>query len=221
MNPNPPRKSNPFVCYTLVILGALCILGTIFGAIFLKNGIIERVRETPQIEGIGDVAQIDSVERQIQSKDREIELAKKMPDMDESLKEARKKLGLKPDTNSADPNFEPENKADKIKKIEEEKRQLIVKKDELAGKFRARQLRTQSWGEWTEANGIELLLGGVLPLGLFSLFLLPYVFGGKLPARNPLALTDFERRCVLFLPFALVFSAFGFFLFVWILALIY
>ena len=90
-----------------------------------------------------------------------------------------------------------------------------------AGKMRARQMRTRSWGEWAEDNGMELFIGGVLPLGLFSLFLMPFVFGGKLPARNPLALTDFERKCVLFLPFAIVFSAFGFFLFVWILSLIY
>jgi hypothetical protein len=220
MNPNPQRNSNPAVCFTLIALGVLCFLVTIFAAVYLKNGIIERVRETPSIEGIGDVAQIGSIERQIQSKDRDIELAGKMPDMDKSLQEARKKLGLKPAANSADSTFE-QDKADKIKKLEEEKKQLIVKKDELAGKNRARQMRTRSWGEWAEDNGIELFLGGVLPLGLFSLFLMPFVFGGKLPARNPLSLTDFERRCVLFLPFALVFSAFGFFLFVWILSLIY
>ena len=219
MNPNPPRNSNPVVCYTLIAASVLCILGTIFGAIYLKNGIIERVRETPSVEGIGDVARIGTIEQQIQSRDREIELAKKMPDFDKNLEDARKKLGLKPAANSANSTFE-QDKADKIKKIEE-KRQLNVKKNELSGQIRARQLRPRSWSEWAEDNGIELFLGGVLPLGLFSLFLARFTSGGKLPARNPLALTDFERRCVLFLPFALVFSAFGFFLFVWILSLIY
>jgi hypothetical protein len=220
MNPHPQRNSNLFVCYPLIALGILCLLGTIFAAVYLKSGIIERVRETPSVEGIGDAAQLDSIERQIQSKDREIEFAGKMPDLDKDLEEARKKLGLKPKANSANSNFE-QDKANKIKKLEEEKQQLIVKKNELAGKLRARQIRPPSWGEWAEDNGIEVLLGGVLPLGLFSLFLARFTFGGKLPARNPLALTDFERRCVLFLPFALVFSAFGFFLFVWILSLVY
>ncbi len=220
MNPNPQRNSNLTLCYTLIALGVLCFAGTIFGALYLKSGIIERVRETPQIEGIGDAAQIGSIERQIESKDREIELARQMPDMDKSLQEARKKLGLKPDANSANSNFE-QDKANKIRKIEEEKRQLTVKRDELAGKNRARQMRTRSWSEWADDNGMELFLGGVLPLGLFGLSLARFTFGGKLPARNPLAMTDFERRCVLFLPFAIVFSAFGFFLFVWILTLIY
>lgn len=220
MNPNPQRNSNLLVCYTLIALSILCFLFTILAAVYLKNGIIERVRETPSVEGIGDAAKIGSIERQIQSKDRDIEFAGKMPDMDKDLEEARKKLGLKPKANLANSTFE-QDKASKIKKLEEEKQQLIVKKDELAGKMRARQMRPQSWGEWAEDNGIEVFLGGVLPLGLFSLFLARFTFGGKLPARNPLALTDFERKCVLFLPFALVFSAFGFFLFVWILSLIY
>ena len=220
MNPNPQRNSNPIVCYTLIGLSILCLLVTLFAAIYLKNGIIERVRETPSVEGIGDVARIGTIEQQIQSKDREIEFARKMPDMDKSLEEARKKLRSKPAANSANSTFE-QDKAKKIKGLEEEKQRLIVKKYELAGQIRARQMRPRSWGEWAEDNGMEIFLGGVLPLGLFSLFLMPYLFGGKLPARNPLSLTDFERRCVLFLPFSLVFSAFGFFLFVWILSLIY
>jgi hypothetical protein len=219
MNPNPQRNSNPIVCCTLIALGILCLLGTILTALYLKNGIIERVRETPSVEGIGDVSRIGTIDQEIQSKDREIEFAGKMPDWDKDFEDARKKLGLKPAANSANSNFE-QDKANKIKKIEEEKRQLIVKKDELAGKIRARQMRPRSWEEWADANGIELLLG-VIPLGFLSLYFLGVIFGAKLPARNPLSLTGLERKCILFLPFAIVFSAFGFFLFVWILALIY
>jgi hypothetical protein len=220
MNPKPPRNSNLIVCYTLIALGVLCIFATVLAAIFLKDGIIERVRETPSIEGIGDTSQLSAIDRQIQSKDRDIELANKMPDMDKGLEEARKKLGLKPDTNAADSNFEQE-KADKIKKIEEEKKQLIVKRDELAGKIRARQRRSRSWGEWAEDNGMEVFLGGVLPLGIFSFYLMRLTFWGRLPKKNPFSLTGFEKRCVIFWPFAMVFSAFGFFLFVWILTLYY
>jgi hypothetical protein len=184
----------------------------------LKNGIIERVRETPSVEGLGDIGKLNSIDSQIQWKDRDIEFAKKKPRR-ETLQEARKKMGLKINTNSADLNFEQE-RADEIRKLEEEKKQLIAKRDELLGKSRARQMRPRSWEEWADSYGIELLLG-VIPLGFLSLYFLRIIFGLKLSAGNPLSLTGFEGKCILFVPFAIVFSAFGFFLFVWILALIY
>ena len=220
MNPKVQRNSNLVLCYALIAAGVLCILGTVSAAVILKNGIIERVRETPSVEGLGDFAKINNLERQIEWKDREIESAKKMPDIFEGLEEARKKSGVKANADSADSNFE-QKKADRIKKLEDEKRQLIAERDELSGKSRARQMRSRSWDEWAEDYGIEILIAGVLPTGLLSLYLASLLLGRRLPARNPLSLTDFEGRCVLFLPFAIVFSAFGFFLFIWILILTY
>lgn len=225
MNPAPQRNSYLILCYALIFLGLFCILGTIAAALYLKNGIIEKVSEPINVEGLGSAIQIDSINRQIEWKERDIETAKKLPDPDEERakwEEHERKI-RKLNKNVPVGNFWKGFVRDdeKIKKLEEEKQALIVKRDELAGKSRAREMKPRSLRDWFVDYDLKLFLGAVLPLGLFSLFLAPFPFGGKLPRRNPLSLTDFERRCVLFLAFAIVFSAFGFFLFLWIMTLIY
>lgn len=224
MNPNPPGKLNLTLCYLCIALGALCILGAVLAAILLKNGIIERVREAPGADALSDGFNVESLNRQIEWTERDIELQKKtLPDDPEAerrkIEEAFKRANVKFDANKKLP-FSG-NKAEKIKELEEKKQQLIAKRDDLIGKSQAKSMKPRTWEEFFEDYSLELFIPGVLPLGLFSLYLAPFVFGGRLPARNPLSLSDFERRCLLFLPFAMTFSAFGFFLFVWILALVY
>ncbi len=224
MNVNQQRNSNIVLCYSLIFLGFLCILGTTVLTVYLKDGIIERVREPQSLENISKPIEINSIERQIESKERQIEIAKSMSDHDKILREAREKLNIKSgnknssDTNSS--NFE-QDKAAKVKLLEDEKAQLIIKRDDLAGKMRAVNARSRTWSEWFDDYNIELLVSAVLPLGIFGFYLMRLTLFGRLPKRNPFALTDFEKRSILFLPSAIVFSAFGFFHFVWILTIYY
>jgi hypothetical protein len=221
MNVNQQRNSNPILCYSLIFLGALCIIFTVVAAIFLKDGIVERASKPKPLTNMVLAMQVDSIERQIQSKDRQIEFEKSMPDTEKKLREAEEKLnavsGKKNASNSNSSNFE-QKKARNIKKLEDEKAQLIAEKDELTGKMRANRERKRTWRELYVDYNVSLLISAVLPLGVFSLIFTRLIFSSKMPERNPLSLTDFEKRCVLFLPFALIISAFGFFLFVWILA---
>jgi len=223
MDPNRQRPSNIILCSALVGLGFLFILGTLFLGAYLKPRIIESAREPLNIEGFSEATKLDYFERQIKAKDQSIEFEKRIPDADEfrrKTEEARRKLNKNagPGDNSLSL---AEDKAAKIKRLEDEKGALIAEKDELAGKIRARQMRPRSWGELFEAYNIELLVLGVLPLGFFGFYLLRFLLAHSLPLANPLALTDLERRCVLFPVVTLVFSAFGFLLFVWVLTLIY
>ena len=223
MNPSAPRKSNPALCWTFILLGALCMLGTVLAALVLKDGIIGRVGEPPRIDAMSEGFKIDGIDREIESKERFIKMAKDMPDWSEldKKREQFEKLTDKKTKAAETPSAVQESKAEKIKRLEDEKRQLIAKRDDLISKQRAKEMKPRTWSEWAEDYSLDLLIPGVLPLGLFSLFLGAFVFGGRLPARNPLSLTDLERRCLLFLPFAIVFSAFGFFVFVWVLSIVY
>ena len=224
MNANPPRNSNPALCGAFILLGVLCLLLTMLAALVLKNGIIERVRETPRVDALGDGFQVQSLDRQIEAVERDIEFQKKFLSDDPDAERRRLEKALERANKRLDTNLKlpiPGNRAEKIKELEEKKQQLIAQRDSLIGKSRAKSMKPRTLDEFFEDYSLDLFLPGVLPLGLFSLFLARFVFGGRLPARNPLSLTDLERRCLLFLPFAIVFSAFGFFLFVWILALVY
>jgi len=227
---NPQRKSNSALCYALIFCGFFIMFCTLLLAVFQVNRIIEVVSEPLEPTGISESGQLRYLDQQIRAKEQSIEFEKRIPDMDEferRKQDAQKRLdeaktGKSP-TGEVNINVASvaENKTGKIKRLEEEKAKLIAEKDDLAGKMRAKQMRPRSFGEWFEDFGIALLVFAVFPLGLFSLYLLRFVVGGRLPARNPLALTDLERRCVLFVPFAIVFSAFGLFLFIWVLDLIY
>ena len=77
-------------------------------------------------------------------------------------------------------------------------------------------MRPRSWEEWLEDYNIELLMV-TIPLVALACWLVPVTFWRKLPATNPFSLTDFERRCVLSLPVAIVMSTLGFLLYVWFL----
>jgi hypothetical protein len=223
MKPNPSRKSNPVLCGAFIAFGALCLLGTGLAAILLKDGIIERVSGPPRVDALADGFKIASLNRQIEGTERDIEFQKKMPDPDEErkrLEETYKKLNKPPPVNESIWVFGAD-KAEKIKALEEKKQRLITERDDLAGRSRAKEMKPRTWGEFFDDYNFELLIPGVLPLGLFSFYFGRFLLGRRLPDRNPAAMTDLERRCLLFLPFALVFSAFGFFLFVWILSIIY
>jgi len=223
MNPNPQRNSNPVVCSTLIVLGVLCFLVTLFAAIYLKNGIIQRVGDAPNVSGLSDGFRLDSFDKKIKAKEQSIEFEKQMPDWEKIERESKEKL-----SKASNKKFDADNtsqigesKADKIKRLEDEKAKLIAEKNEFEGQMRAKQMKPLTWEDWLYVYNIELLVLAVIPLGIFSLYLLRFILGRRLPKNNPFSLTDFERRCVIFLPFSIVFSAFGFFLFVWILSLIY
>lgn len=223
MNTSPQRNPNPALGYTLIGLGILCFLGTILAAVFLKNNIIEVVREPEGISGLTDSINIQTLEKEIEFKESRIELEKKMLDIEEfkrKMEEEKNKISNNKNKTNANSSIFGENKADKIKNLEKEKAELIAKKNELIEKVRAKKMRPRTWGEWFQDYNLKFFLGGVVPLALFSLFL-GQTAVGRLPDRNPLSLADFERRSLLFLIFSVVFSAFVFFLFVWILTILY
>lgn len=223
MIPKIQRNSNLVLCYALIGLSFLCIVGTIFAAIYLKDGIIKKVHNTPDISGISDISRLQAFDRQIQSREQSIKFEKQMPDFDEIRRKAEKDLSKasnkKIETNNT--SNVSESKADKIKKLEDEKAALIAEKNDFEGKMRAKEMKPLSWEDWLYVYNIEFLVVAVIPFGIFSLLLLRAVTRFSLPKNNPLSLTDFERRCVLFLPFSIVFSAFGFFVFVWVLDVLY
>jgi hypothetical protein len=199
------------------------MVGTIFLALYLKNGIIQRVRDTPNVSGISDGIRLDSFDRQIKAKEQSIEFEKQMPDWEKIERESKEKL-----SKASNKKFEANNtsnvgesKADKIKKLEDEKAKLIAEKNEFEGQMRAKQMKPLTWNEWFEVYNIELLVVAVIPLGIFSLYLLRFIFGRRLPNNNPFSLSEFERKSVLFIAFSIVFSAFGFFVFLWFLSVYY
>lgn len=223
---NSSRKPNLTLCYALIGLGVFIMLGTVLAAAVLKVGIVRRVGEPPRADSLSDGFKVASLDRQIKSKERDIELTKKAPDFEDIEKKAREQLekasGKKTSAANANaPANSGESKAAEIKKLEDEKQQLIVKKNELIGQQRAKEMKPRTWSEWVDDYELELLLGGVLPLAVLTIVFGSLTFGRWRIAENPLALTDFEGRCILFPFFAVVFSAFGFFLFVWILSIVY
>ena len=196
------------------------MLGTIGAAVLLKDGIVGRIGKQKGVEALSDGLRIDSLNRQIESKERDIEMTKNISDSkpDNKTIERLNKISNKKINANSFSVFG--DKDEKLKKLEEEKAELIKKRDALREQSNARENRSRSFGELFEDYGGEIFLEGVLPLGLISLFFGWFVFGRTLPTRNPLSLTDFEIRSILFFVFSLVFSAFGFFLFVWILILL-
>jgi hypothetical protein len=221
MTPSPSRKSNSVVCYALIAFGVFCVLGTVAAAFYLKNGIIERVRETPSVEGLGDVGRVQTIEQRIKFKEQDIENERRMPDVDQTLEESRRRLGLKTNSNAVSNTSFGQTKSDKIKRLEDEKRQLIEERDALIGRSQARMMKPRSWSDIWEDYGLTVLVAGVVPLGLFIWYLFGFLVSARLPANNPLSLTGKERKSVIFAVFSIVFSAFGFFVFAWILMLVY
>ena len=55
----------------------LCLLGAISAALILKNGIIERVSEPLRVDALSDGFKVQSIDRQIEWTERDIELQKK------------------------------------------------------------------------------------------------------------------------------------------------
>lgn len=223
MDPNRRRTTNFLFCYALVGLGFLFILGTIFLGAFLKPGIIERARDPVPVSGFGDYSQVNYLDRTIKAKEQSIEFEKRIPDIDESLRkraDIEKALNKKIEVNSSESNT-GESKADKIKRLEDERDKLIAERNELAGKIRAKQERRRSVFEWLDDYNFELLVPVVIPLGILCFYIARFLLAPALPWKKLLVLTNLERRCVLFLALTLAGSAFGFSLFVWILTIIY
>lgn len=183
----------------------------------LKDKLAEGVRAQQKIETAPHDFELVTIEQEIKSKDFYIRMAEGEREREKMLRDAEQELNKK--TNKRKPvtiakNSERETGA-KIQKLKDEKAQLLAKRDALLEKERARNVRT--WGEWFDDFNIELLLAA-LPFVVLWLWLVPQTFWLKLPPRNPLSLTDFERRCVLFLAVAIITSMLGFVFFLWFLS---
>ncbi|HEX8249073.1 MAG TPA: hypothetical protein VF599_12920 [Pyrinomonadaceae bacterium] len=229
MNVNPQRRSNPAICFLPPALGACCLFGTFMAAFLVKDKIAERVRERREAANFSrnfDLAsvkpdyELESITQRIRFKDSEISMAEAASRGEKVLREAEESLNKKSNGRKISPapaNSAPETGA-KIEKLKEERAQLVAKRDALLEKRRTKNTRSRSWGDWFDEFNLKILLTA-LPLVGLSLWLVPQTFWLKLPARNPLSLTDFERRCVLFVAVAIITSALGFLLFVWFLSI--
>src|SRR5690349_21442255 len=198
MNPNGPRTSNLAVCFTLIFLGFLCLVGTIFIAIYLKNSLVERFKPAPRFDLITVGFEIQTLDWQIEAKENSIKIAKELSGLEqmrEKLKGLDKLVNKKVEINQDSSGIE-DRKAEKVKQLEQERSELIAKKNALKEQQKAKENKTRSWSELADDYQLKLFLSGVLPLGIFSWYLLNLTFGSRLPSRNPLSLTDFERRCV-------------------------
>jgi hypothetical protein len=221
MDVNRQRSSNLGLCYLLIGLGAFFILGTIAAAIHFRDSMTEKVKEPLSTEGITFSNEINIVDMEIQFKEQQIRTERTMSETDESLRQAREKLNKKTGgKNTANTNFPTsgQSRADKIRKLEDERAQLIAKKEELTKKLQEKNApRRTTWRDWFENYDVELFLVAVFPLGIFTIFIGRMTFISRLPERNPFAMTDFERRCLLFVAFAMIFSMLIFALFFWFL----
>jgi hypothetical protein len=238
MNVNPKRRTNPAICFLPLALGACCLFGTFMTAFLVKDKIAERMRKQ---QGIGNFSpnfdfdslkpdsELESITQRIKFIDTEIYMAESAIEREKIFREANqasnKKSNVQASNKKSDkwtvninpPNSAPETGA-KIQKLKEDKAQLIAKRDTLLEKRQTKNVKARTWSEWFDDFNIKLLLTA-LPLVGLSLWLIPQTFWQKLPPRNPLSLTDFERRCVLFLAGAIITSALGFLLFVWFLSI--
>jgi hypothetical protein len=230
MDVNPKRRSNPAICFLPLALGACCLFATFMTAFLVKDKMAERMRERREtanfssnfdLDSMSPDYELESITQRIKFKDSEIYMAESAIEREKIFREAEETLNKKSNKkkiNSAPANFAPETGA-KIQKLKDERAQLIIKRDEYLEKKRTKNTRRpRTWSEWFDDFNLEILLAA-LPLVGLSLWLVPQTFWLKLPARNPLSLTDFERRCVLFLAVAIIISPLGFLLFVWYLSI--
>jgi hypothetical protein len=189
-------------------------------ALLVKDNIAQGMRARQEVGNPLPDYELNSIERRIESKDFDLRMAEAAIDSDKILREAQespdKKSNKKPPNSNA-ANFEQEKTAE-IQKLKVEKGRLIAERDELLKKRQAENDRPRTWGEWFDDYNVRFLLA-TIPLVTLALWLVPLTFWRRLPDRNPFSLTDFERRCVLFLPVAIIISAFGFMLFVWYLSI--
>jgi hypothetical protein len=219
---NQQRNSSRGLCYFLVFTGISCLLGTLMLTVAFRDTLKEKLQKPSLADDMSLAFEIDGIEQEIQIKDQEIKLVKLRLDAEQSLQEAREKLNeLKGGKNTAisAASTSERTQAEKTKQLEQEKAQLLAKKEALVKSIEEKKTAERTWREWFDDYNIRLLLAGIVPLGLFGFFLMRLTFFGALPRKNPFSLTDFERRCVLFLPFAIVVSAFGFACFVWTLTI--
>lgn len=221
MNANPQRRSHPAVCFLPVALGACCLFGTLVAAFLLKDKIPERVGKGHEAENLSLALEISSVEQEIKFKDFQLRIEEAKSKQDKMFREAEEAANKK--SNKRKPvvaitkNSELETDA-KIQKLRDERLQLKIKRDALLATKQAKKAKGRSWSEWFDDYNIELLLASFPFVGLW-LWLVPQTFWQKLPPRNPLSLTDFERRCVLFLAVAIITSMLGFAFFLWFLTI--
>ena len=229
MNVNPKRRSNPAICFLPLALGACCLFGTFMTAFLVKDSMAERMRERREManfsanfdfDSIKPDSELESFTQRIKFIDTEIYMAEAASNRANVFREAEEKLNKKSNKRTVNlnpANFEQDNAA-KIQKLKEDKAQLIAKRDALLEKRRTKNTKVRTWGEWFDDFNIKLLLAGLPFVGLL-LWLVPQTFWQKLPPMNPLSLTDFERRCVLFLAVAIITSMLGFVLFLWFLSI--
>lgn len=228
MDVNPKRRSNPAVCFLPLALGACCLFGTFMAAYLVKDQLAERMRERREsanfspnfdLNSIKPDYELESITQRIKFKDSQISMAEAATNREKTFREAEEALNKKSNKKRVNPvaaNFEQENAA-KIQKLKDERAQLIAQRDAILEKRRTKKTKARSWSEWFDDFNLKILLTALPLIGL-SLWLVPQTFWLKLPARNPLSLTDFERRCVLFVAVAIIVSALGFLLFVWFLS---
>jgi hypothetical protein len=219
MNVHPNRPSHPAIYLLFIALGVGCLGGTASLSFLVKDKLADRLRTQQNIENFSSEITLNSFEQQIQAKDFQIKTAESMSDSNRSLREAEEALNktsnIKPANAAA--NFERE-KAARIRELKYEKAELIAYRDAHLKKKNEENARPRSWGEWFDEYNIRLLMVALPFVGL-ALWLIPLTFWQELPPRNPLSLTDFERRCVIFVAVAVIVSALGFMLFVWFLSI--
>lgn len=221
MNVNPKRRTNPAVCFILLALGACCLFGTSVAAFLLKDKIPESTVKKQKAGYLSLDLEISSVEQELKFKDFQLRVEETQSKQDKMLREAEEAANKK--SNKRKPvvpitkNSELETDA-KIQKLRDERLQLRMKRDALLATKQAKKAKGRSWSEWFDDYNIELLLATLPFVGLW-LWLVPQTFWLKLPPRNPLSLTDFERRCVLSLAVAIITSMLGFAFFLWFLTI--
>lgn len=217
MDVNAKRRSNPAVCFVLVALGVCCLFGALTAAFLLKDKIPAKMKKHPKDEYFSLGFEISSVEQELKFKDFQIQMAEAESKQEKMLREAEqasnKKSNKRLPVVIIEKNREQEI-ATKLEKLRGERLQLKLKRDALVATRQAKKAKGRSWSEWFDDYNIELVMATLPFVGLW-LWLVPLTFWQKLPARNPLSLTDFERRCVLFLAVAIITSMLGFAFFLW------
>lgn len=213
------RNSNPLIFIPPIAIGVLFLVGALVAAILLKPGIEGRIQKTSPVKNLTLGMEVERLDREIRAKDEQIRTDPQKPSIEKQAQDAMRKLdealGKKPSSDVNQANIEQE-KAANIKRLEDEKAQLVAKREAVVARMRENTTRT--WREWYGDLEIGLALMALLPLGILSIFFVRLLLSGRVPKANPFSLTNFEKRSLLFFITSFFVSAFALFLFVWILS---
>ena len=204
-----------------LVVGILFVIGTVILSIWLAPSIQrkraenhERRRLEQSVGAIGDKAALDFIDIQIDSTDSRIKSINEWAAFRKRSAEWRTRQGRPPDPSDANKDVEGTRE---IAQLKEKRAELVEKKARLKGLLAERSGETLGDGIGDQEFGRGLFM--LIPMGVLGLYVGYIGLSGRLPERNPLALSDAARSYVILATAMFILSVVGFGLFVWVTAM--